>query len=99
MRVLLVGTLLMGLSLAYQQVVRAAAPDPSIVYAGGYYHMTYTSADHIEMVRSKTLRGLLIGKVRTVYSETNSTRASNIVRKSFDAHAQLQDRLLLPHNT
>lgn len=79
---LLVGTLLIGWSLAYQQVVRAAAPDPSIVYAHGYYHMTYTSGDHIEMVRSKTLRGLLVGKVRTVYNEYNSTagRSANIVR-------------------
>lgn len=80
MGLLLVGTLLIAVSSAYQQVVRAAAPDPSIVYAHGHYYMTYTSSDHIEMVESKTLRGLLVGKVRTVYTEANSTRSSNIVR-------------------
>lgn len=84
MGLLLVSTLLVGWSSAYQQVVRAAAPDPSIVYAHGWYHMTYTSADHIEMVRSRTLRGLLVGKVRTVYAEFNATagRNANLVSNS-----------------
>lgn len=79
LRFVLTSALLVGLSLAYQNVVRAAAPDPSIVYAHGYYHITYTSADHIEMVRARTLRGLLIGKVRTVYMESNATRAGYMV--------------------
>lgn len=78
---LLLGSLLLKLSSAYQQVVRAGAADPSIVYAHGWYHMTYTSADHIEMVRSRTLKGLLIGKVRTIYTEFNTTagRDANMV--------------------
>lgn len=82
---LLVITVLVAWASAYQQVVRAAAPDPSIVYAHGWYHMTYTSADHIEMVRSRTLRGLLVGKVRTVYAEFNATagRNANLVSQLF----------------
>lgn len=77
---LLVAALLVGVTCAFEGVVRAAAPDPSIVYANGYYHMTYTSADHIEMVRARTLKGLLIGKVRQVYFEPNITRNAYIVR-------------------
>lgn len=72
----LVGALLIGLSIAsgFRNVVRGAAPDPAVVYAQGFYHMTYTSSDHIEIVRSRTLSGLLIGKVRTVWTDANETR-------------------------
>lgn len=78
---LLAGVLLfLGSGHAFQQVVRAHAPDPSIVWADGYYHMTYTTPDHIEMVRATTLKGLLVGRVRVIYSETNSTRSANMVR-------------------
>lgn len=80
---LLVATLFIGVTCAFEGVVRAAAPDPSIVFANGYYHLTYTSADHIEMVRAKTLKGLLIGKVRQVYFELNATRNAYIVRIGF----------------
>lgn len=80
---LLLGALqvLIKVSSAYQQVVRAGAADPSIVYAHGWYHMTYTAVDNIEMARSRTLKGLLIGEVRSLYTEFNMTagREANMV--------------------
>lgn len=60
--------------------MRAGLTTGTQVYADGYYHMTYTTSDHIEMVRSRTLKGLLVGAVRNVYSEPNSTRSAFMVR-------------------
>lgn len=71
--------LLAGVVVAYQGVVRAAAPDPSVVYANGNYYMTYTAVDHIEIIRSRTLRGLLIGSIRIAYVERNATRDAYMV--------------------
>lgn len=76
---LFVDALSLGVAAAYHNVVRAAAPDPSIVYANGHYYMTYTSSTHIEMIRSTTLKGLLIGSVRVVYFDANITRNANLV--------------------
>ncbi|KAK6069538.1 glycosyl hydrolase family 43 protein [Seiridium cupressi] len=62
----------------YQNPIRKPGPDPSIVYAGGYYHLTYTSYDHIEITRAQHLSGLLTGETKVIWTDTNSTRSANM---------------------
>ncbi|KAH8203329.1 hypothetical protein TruAng_002525 [Truncatella angustata] len=53
-------------------------PDPSMVYADGYYHLTYTSYDHIEITRAEKISGLLTGEPKTIWTDTNTTRSANM---------------------
>ncbi|KAM0210954.1 hypothetical protein ACHAPQ_008376 [Fusarium lateritium] len=63
---------------AFQNPIRKPGPDPSVVFANGFYHLTYTSYDHIEITRSKTLGGLLTGETKTIWSDKNTTRNANM---------------------
>lgn len=62
----------------YQNPVRISAPDPSIIYVDGAYHLTYTAVTRIDLTRSRTLGGLLQGETRTIWTDTNQTRSANI---------------------
>ncbi|KAF5027828.1 hypothetical protein F66182_55 [Fusarium sp. NRRL 66182] len=74
----LLGSLYAASSEAFQNPIRRPAPDPSLVYAGGYYHLTYTSYDRIDIVRAKKLGELLDGEIKTIWTDTNSTRNANM---------------------
>ncbi|KAF4828494.1 Extracellular exo-alpha-(1-_5)-L-arabinofuranosidase [Colletotrichum tropicale] len=67
-----------GLTTAFENPVREPAPDPSLVFAGGNYHLTFTSYNRITIVRSNTLSGLPNGEQKTIWTDTNTTRSANM---------------------
>ncbi|KAM5349656.1 hypothetical protein ACJ41O_006161 [Fusarium nematophilum] len=75
---LLFGTLCAAGVQAFQNPIRKPGPDPSMVFADGYYHLTYTTYDHIEITRAKTLAGLIDGETKTIWTDTNRTRNVNM---------------------
>ncbi|CAH0045954.1 unnamed protein product [Clonostachys solani] len=62
----------------FQNPVRYNSSDPSLVYANGYYYLTYTSATRIEIVRSPLLSGLRNGETKTVWTDSDTTRNADI---------------------
>ncbi|KAH6884558.1 glycosyl hydrolase [Thelonectria olida] len=65
-------------SIAFQNPIRNPGPDPSMVYADGYYHLTYTTYDHIEITKATTLAGLIDGETKTIWTDSNKTRSANM---------------------
>ncbi|KAK7420776.1 hypothetical protein QQX98_002580 [Neonectria punicea] len=63
---------------AFQNPIRKPGPDPSLVFADGQYHLTYTSYNHIEITRATTLGGLIDGETKTIWTDTNRTRNANM---------------------
>ncbi|CAG9946230.1 unnamed protein product [Clonostachys rosea f. rosea IK726] len=78
-QLLLATVLQLGFSVAYQNPIRdKPAPDPSLVYADGYYYLTYTGYTQFEIIRSRTLGGLASGESRVIWTDTNTTRNANM---------------------
>ncbi|KAH6696791.1 hydrolase [Plectosphaerella plurivora] len=75
---LALGMLLSSMAVAFENPIRAPAPDPSLVMADGMYYLTFTSYNRITIVRSDRLNGLIDGEERTVWTDTNSTRNANM---------------------
>ncbi|KAH8670712.1 hydrolase [Ilyonectria robusta] len=63
---------------AFQNPIRNPGPDPSLVFADGNYHLTYTSYDRIQITRSATLGGLISGETKVIWTDTNTTRNANM---------------------
>ncbi|KAK2730113.1 glycosyl hydrolase family 43 protein [Colletotrichum kahawae] len=69
-----------SLTAAFENPVREPAPDPSLVFADGTYHLTFTSYNRITIVRSNTLSGLPNGEQKTIWTDTNTTPATQASR-------------------
>ena len=52
--------------------------DPHIVYTEGYYYLTTTTWDNIQLTRAKTLGSLKNGETKIVWKDSNSSRCCNI---------------------
>ncbi|KAI8682412.1 hypothetical protein NCS56_00363800 [Fusarium sp. Ph1] len=63
---------------AFQNPIRKPGPDPSVVFADGYYHLTYTTYNHIEITKAKKLGDLINGETKTIWTDTNRTRSANM---------------------
>ncbi|EEU33844.1 uncharacterized protein NECHADRAFT_18397, partial [Fusarium vanettenii 77-13-4] len=63
---------------AFQNPIRRPGPDPSVVYADGYYHLTYTTYNHIEITKAAKLGDLINGETKTIWTDTNRTRSANM---------------------
>ncbi|WP_163509514.1 family 43 glycosylhydrolase [Fodinicola acaciae] len=42
----------------FRNPIKLNAPDPQIVYTGGYYYLTYTQGDVITLTRARSVKGL-----------------------------------------
>ncbi|KAH7121735.1 glycosyl hydrolase [Dactylonectria estremocensis] len=71
-------TALAATAQAFQNPIRRPGPDPSVVFADGYYHLTYTSYSRIEITKATKLGGLINGETKTVWTDTNRTRNANM---------------------
>ncbi|KAL5321219.1 hypothetical protein ACEPPN_012032 [Leptodophora sp. 'Broadleaf-Isolate-01'] len=69
---------LLPLTTAFQNPIRAPGPDPSVVYADGNYHLTYTSYNSITITRSQTLSGLLNGETKTIWTDSDPLKNANM---------------------
>lgn len=69
---------LASLSTAFQNPIRSPGPDPSMVYADGHYHLTYTSYNSITITRSPTLSGLLNGETKTIWTDSDPLKNANM---------------------
>ena len=65
-------------SLAFQNPIRSPGPDPSMVYADGHYHLTYTSYNSITITRSTTLSGLLNGETKIIWTDSDPLKNANM---------------------
>ncbi|RSL84297.1 hypothetical protein CEP51_004007 [Fusarium floridanum] len=63
---------------AFQNPIRRPGPDPSVVYADGYYHLTYTTYSRIEITKAAKLGDLINGETKTIWTDTNRTRSANM---------------------
>lgn len=75
---LLAGALQTGFTAAYQNPIQSPGPDPSMVYADGMYYLTHTAYTYIDITRSTTLAGLLDGETKTIWTDSDPTKNSNI---------------------
>uniref|UniRef100_A0A8H7K321 Glycoside hydrolase family 43 protein n=1 Tax=Bionectria ochroleuca TaxID=29856 RepID=A0A8H7K321_BIOOC len=66
-------------ALKFQNPLRNGTADPSMVWADGQYHLTYTSGGkHIEITRAANLMDLAQGEPKVVWEDSNSTRSADI---------------------
>ncbi|KAE8448231.1 hypothetical protein EG329_009661 [Mollisiaceae sp. DMI_Dod_QoI] len=78
LELILVCGLCVSLSHAFENPIRKPGADPSMVTVNGTYYMTTTGGDHIAITKSQTLGGLLKGETRTVWTDTNPTRNTDM---------------------
>lgn len=52
--------------------------DPFLVYSDGYYYMTTTTWDDVQITRATTLEGLKTGEVKTVWTDSDPSRCCNV---------------------
>jgi GH43 family beta-xylosidase len=52
--------------------------DPFIVYTDGYYYLTTTTWDDVQVTRAKTLEGLKNGERKTVWKDSNTNRCCQV---------------------
>ncbi|KZV66823.1 glycoside hydrolase family 43 protein [Peniophora sp. CONT] len=80
-------SLLVGAALLVAQVFGATftnpireenGSDPFMVYQDGYYYLTSTEWNKVQITRAKTIGGLKTGETQTVYSSTASGRCCNV---------------------
>lgn len=52
--------------------------DPFMVYTDGYYYLTTTTWEDVQLTRATTLEGLKDGETKLVWKDTDPDRALNV---------------------
>ena len=70
---------LVGPALAFTNPIRRpGGSDPFVTYSGdGYYYMTTTTWDNVQIARSRTIEGLKTAERKIVYQSTDPSRATS----------------------
>lgn len=69
-----------GPALAFTNPIRRpGGSDPFVTYSGdGYYYMTTTTWDNVQIARSRTIEGLKTAERKIVYQSTDPSRCCNV---------------------
>lgn len=52
--------------------------DPFIAYSGGYYYLTTTTWNDVQLTRARTIEGLKNGERKVVWRDSDTSRCCNV---------------------